>query len=129
MWIVRLALRRPYTFVVMALLIAVLGVVAIDSMPTDIFPNIDVPVVSAVWNYGGLAPDEMQNRITTIVERAMTTVVNDIGHLESQTLRGISVIKVFFQPGARIEAGVAQINAVSQTLIRPLPPGITPPLI
>jgi multidrug efflux pump subunit AcrB len=129
MWIVRLALRRPYTFVVMALLIGVLGVVSIATMPTDIFPNIDVPVVSSVWFYGGLAPDEMQNRITTIVERATTTTVNDIQHIESVSLRGISVIKVFFQPGAKVEAGVAQINAISNTLIRPLPPGITPPLI
>ena len=129
MWIVRLALRRPYTFVVMALLIGVLGVVSIATMPTDIFPNIDVPVVSSVWFYGGLAPDEMQNRITTIVERAMTTTVNDIQHIESVSLRGMSVIKVFFQPGAKVEAGVAQINAISNTLIKPLPPGITPPLI
>jgi multidrug efflux pump subunit AcrB len=129
MWIVRLALRRPYTFVVMAMLIAVLGIVSIASMPTDIFPNIDIPVVSSIWGYGGLSPDEMQNRITTIVERAMTTTVNDIQHIESQSLRGVSVIKTFFQPGSKIEAAVAQINAISQTLLRPLPPGITPPLI
>ena len=129
MWIVRLALRRPYTFVVMAMLIGVLGVVSIVTMPTDIFPNIDIPVVSSVWMYGGLAPDEMQNRITTIVERAMTTTVNDIQHIESQSLRGVSVIKVFFQPGANAQAAVAQVNAISETLLRPLPPGITPPLI
>jgi multidrug efflux pump subunit AcrB len=129
MWIVRLALRRPYTFVVMAMLIGVLGVVSIVTMPTDIFPNIDIPVVSSVWMYGGLAPDEMQNRITTIVERAMTTTVNNIQHIESQSLRGVSVIKVFFQPGASPEAAVAQVNAISETLLRPLPPGITPPLI
>jgi multidrug efflux pump subunit AcrB len=129
MWIVRLALRRPYTFVVMSMLIAVLGIVSIVSMPTDIFPNIDIPVVSSIWGYGGLSPDEMQNRITTVVERAMTTTVNDIQHIESQTLRGVSVIKTFFQPGTKIEAAVAQINAISQTLLRPLPPGITPPLI
>ena len=129
MWIVRLALRRPYTFVVMAMLIGVLGVGSILTMPTDIFPNIDIPVVSSVWGYGGLAPDEMQNRITTIVERAMTTTVNDIQHIESQSLRGVSVIKVFFQPGAHPHAAVAQIAAISETLLRPLPPGITPPLI
>src|SRR5882672_7636751 len=129
MWIVRLALRRPYTFVVMAMLIGVLGIVSIVTMPTDIFPNINIPVVSSVWAYGGLAPDEIQNRITTIVERATTTTVNDIQHIESQTLRGVTVIKVFFQPGAKVEAGVAQINAISETLLRPLPPGITPPLI
>ena len=92
-------------------------------MPTDIFPVIDIPVVSSVWFYGGLSPDEMQNRITTIVERATTTTVNDIQHIESQTLRGISVIKVFFQPGAKVEAGVAQVNAISETLLRPLPAG------
>ncbi|HTO06864.1 MAG TPA: efflux RND transporter permease subunit [Myxococcota bacterium] len=129
MWIVRLALRRPYTFVVMAMLIGVLGTLSIATMPTDIFPSINVPVVSSVWFYGGLAPDEMQNRITTIVERATTTTVNDIQHIESVTLRGVTVIKVFLQPGASPEAGVAQINAISNTLIRPLPPGITPPLI
>jgi multidrug efflux pump subunit AcrB len=129
MWIVRLALRRPYTFVVMAMLIGVLGLFSIVTLPTDIFPNINIPVVSSVWSYGGLAPDDMQNRITTIVERAMTTTVNDIQRIESQSLRGLSVIKVFFQPGAKVEAGVAQINAISETLLRPLPPGITPPLI
>lgn len=129
MWIVRLALRRPYTFVVMALLIAVLGGVSVVSMPKDIFPVIDIPVVSAIWSYGGLSPDEMQNRITTVVERAMTTTVNDIRHIESQSLRGISIIKTFFQPGASVDAAVAQINAISETLLRPLPPGITPPLI
>jgi multidrug efflux pump subunit AcrB len=128
-WIVRLALRRPYTFVVMAMLIGVLGVVSIVTMATDIFPNIDIPVVSSVWGYGGLAPDEMQNRVTTIVERAMTTTVNAIQHIESQSLRGVSVIKVFFQPGASAEAAVAQVAAISETLLRPLPPGITPPLI
>src|SRR5258706_4992482 len=104
MWIVRLALRRPYTFVVMAMLIGVLGVLSIVTMPTDIFPNIDIPVVSSVWGYGGLAPDEMQNRITTIVERAMTTTLNDIQHIQSPTPRRGSVIKEFFQPGGRVEA-------------------------
>ena len=118
MWIVRLALRRPYTFVVMAMLIAVLGVVSIVSMPKDIFPVIDIPVVSAIWSYGGLSPDEMQNRITTVVERAMTTTVNDIEHIESQSLRGISIIKMFFQPGASVDAAVAQVNAISETLLR-----------
>ncbi len=129
MWIVRLALRRPYTFVVMALLIGVLGILTIVTMSTDIFPNINIPVVTVIWQYAGLAPDEMQNRITTIIERTMTTTVNDIEHLESQSLRGTSVIKVFFQPGAKIEAAVAQVNAICETLIKPLPPGITPPLI
>src|SRR5882672_4532557 len=129
MWIVRLALRRPYTFVVVALLIAVLGVVSIVTMQTDIFPNINIPVVSVIWSYGGLSPTEMQDRITTVVERAMTTTVGDIEHIESQTVRGTSVIKLYFQPGADVNAGLAQLTAICQTLIKPLPPGITPPLI
>jgi len=129
MWIVRLALRRPYTFVVMAVLILVLGIVSIKTMSTDIFPTIDIPVVTIVWSYPGTSPDEMQNRFTTVCERAMTTTVNDIEHIESQSVSGISVIKVFFQPGVRIEAAVAQITAVNQTILRILPPGTTPPFI
>src|SRR3984893_17635525 len=129
MWIVRLALRRPYTFVVVSLLIAVLGLLSIVSMPVDIFPNIDIPVVSVIWTYGGLSPTETQDRITTVVERAMTTTVSNIEHLESQTVRGNSVIKLYFQPNADVNAAVAQVTAICQTLIRPLPTGITPPLI
>jgi multidrug efflux pump subunit AcrB len=129
MWIVRLALRRPYTFVVVAILIAVLGVLSIVTMPTDIFPSIDIPVVSVIWAYVGLSPAEMQDRITTVVERAMTTAVDNIEHMESVSVRGTSVIKVFLQPGANVSSAVAQVTAVSQTLIRPLPPGISPPLI
>src|SRR4029077_11690099 len=129
MWIVRLALRRPYTFVVLAMLIAVLGILSIVTMPTDIFPKINIPVVSVIWTYGGLSPEEMQDRITTVVERAMTTTVSDIEHIESQSVRGTSVIKLYFQPGANIDAAVAQVTAIPQTLIKPLPPGITPPLI
>src|SRR6266567_4377635 len=129
MWIVRLALRRPYTFVVVALLIAVLGCVSIVTMQTDIFPGIDIPVVSVIWSYGGLSPTEMQDRITTVVERAMTTTVSDIEHIESQTVRGTSVIKLYFQPGADVTSALAQVTAICQTLIKPLPPGITPPLI
>src|ERR1700732_3962931 len=128
-WIVRLALRRPYTFVVVAILIAVLGVLAIATMPTDIFPNINVPVVSVIWGYGGLSPAEMQDRITTIVERAMTTTVDNIEHMESLSVRGTSVIKLFLQPGADVKTAVAQVTAISQTLTRPLPPGISTPLI
>src|SRR3954471_7772070 len=128
-WIVRLALRRPYTFVVVALLIAVLGVLSIVSMPTDIFPHIDIPVVSVIWSYGGLSPEEMQDRITTVVERAMTTTVGDIEHIESQSLRGTSVIKIYFQPGADVNGAAARVPPICQTLIKPLPPGITPPLI
>ena len=129
MWIVRLALRRPYTFVVVSLLIAVMGVLAIMTMPVDIFPKINIPVVSVIWSYGGLSPTEMQDRITTIVERALTTTVSNIEHMESESVRGISVIKMYFQPGTDINGSVAQVTALSQTLIKPLPPGITPPLI
>jgi multidrug efflux pump subunit AcrB len=129
MWIVRLALRRPYTFVVMAVLILVLGVVSIETMSTDIFPTIDIPVVTIIWSYSGTSPEEMERRFTTISERSMTTTVNDIEHIESQSVSGISIIKVFFQPGAKIEAAVAQITAINQTILRILPPGTTPPFI
>ncbi len=129
MWIVRLALRRPYTFVVMAVLILVLGIVSIETMSTDIFPQIDIPVVSVIWSYNGTSPDEMEKRFTTISERAMTTTVNDIEHIESQSVSGVSVIKIFFQPGVKVEAAVAQVTAVNQTILRVLPPGTTPPFI
>jgi multidrug efflux pump subunit AcrB len=128
-WIVRLALRRPYTFVVMAMLIAVIGGLSIVTMPVDIFPKINIPVISVIWTYGNLAPDEMQDRITTVVERALTTTVSNIEHLESQSVRGTSVIKMFFQPGADVNAAIAQVTALCQAVTRPLPPGITPPLI
>ena len=129
MWIVRLALRRPYTFVVMAMLIVLLGGVTIARMPTDIFPDIDIPVIAVVWSYAGLPPDEMDKRIVANYERGLTTTVNDIEHIESQSLTGIAVVKIFFQPGAKIEAATAQVTAISQTSIRQLPPGATPPLI
>jgi CzcA family heavy metal efflux pump len=127
MWIVRLALRRPYTFVVMAILIAILGAVSIVKMPTDIFPNIDIPVVSVIFSYPGVSPDEMEKRIVTISERAMTTTVNDIEHMESQSYSGIAVIKVFFQPTVKPEMAIAQITSIMQTILRVLPPGIFPP--
>jgi multidrug efflux pump subunit AcrB len=129
MWIVRLALRRPYTFVVMAVLIAILGVNAIATMPVDIFPYIDIPVVSVVWSYGGLSPSEMEKRMVTIFERAMTTTVNDIEHIESQSYNGVSVTRVYFQPNAKVEVALSQITAISQTLLRIFPPGTTPPSI
>ncbi|MBC7544498.1 MAG: efflux RND transporter permease subunit [Candidatus Sericytochromatia bacterium] len=129
MWIVRLALRRPYTFIVMALLIVLAGGLTITRMSTDIFPEIDIPVVSVIWSYNGVAPEEMEKRIVTVSERAFTTTVNDIEHMESQSMNGVSVIKIFFQPGARVEAAVAQLTSVSQTILRILPPGITAPLI
>ncbi|MGC4094187.1 MAG: efflux RND transporter permease subunit [Polyangiaceae bacterium] len=129
MWLVRIALQRPYTFVVMAMLIVIMGVGTLLRMPTDIFPDIDIPVISVVFNYGGLNPQEMERRIVSNYERALTTTVNDIEHVESQTLSGVSVIKVFFQPGARIEAATAQVTAISQAVLRQMPPGATPPFI
>jgi len=129
MWIVRLALRRPYTFTVVAILVVLLGIVTIARMATDIFPNINIPVVSVIWSYSGVAPEEMEKRFVTVCERAMTTTVNDIEHIESQSYNGVSVIKVFFHEGAKVEAGVAQITSICQTLLRIMPPGTTPPLI
>jgi multidrug efflux pump subunit AcrB len=129
MWIVQLALRRPYTFVIMSLLIAILGGLAIIRMPTDIFPEIDIPVVSVIWSYTGVSPEEMAEIITVRSERSFTTTVNDIEHMESQSLPGIAVIKVFFHPKARVEAAVAQLAAASQAVLRSLPTGIVPPNI
>ena len=129
MWIVRLALRRPYTFVVMAILILGMGMIAILRTPTDIFPNINIPVVSIIWNYNGLVPKEMADRIVSVTERNLTTIVDNIEHVESQSLYGIAVVKVFMQPNASIDRAVAQITASSQTQLRQLPPGTTPPLI
>jgi multidrug efflux pump subunit AcrB len=129
MWIVRLALRRPYTFAVFALLILILGVFSIESMPTDIFPNIDIPVVTVVWQYAGLSAEQMANRIVSNSERGMTTTVNDIEHIESQSLNGIAIIKIFFQPHVNIGSAVAQVTSISQVQLRSLPPGTTPPFI
>ncbi len=129
MWIVRLALRRPYTFVVFALLILILGVFSIETMPTDIFPNIDIPVVTVVWNFNGLSAQEMANRFTTNSERGLTTTVNDIEHIESQSLNGVGLIKIFFQPHVNIGEAVAEVSAISQVQLRSLPPGTTPPFI
>src|SRR5437868_1325511 len=129
MWIVKLALRRPYTFTVLALLILILGPIVILRTPTDVFPEINIPVVSIVWNYTGLSSEDMGNRITSVTERALTTLVDDIEHIESQSLNGIAVVKVFFQPHANIEKAIAQVTAISQTQLRQLPPGTTPPLV
>src|SRR5271165_2597987 len=123
MWIVRLALRRPYTFAVFALLILILGAFSILSMPTDIFPNIDIPVVTVIWNYTGLSAQEMSTRFVFNSERGMTSTVNDIEHIESQSLNGIAIIKVFFQPHVNIATAVAQVTAISQALLRGLPQG------
>src|SRR5882724_8668776 len=129
MWIVRLALRRPYTFVVMAILILILGSLAALNTPTDVFPNINIPVVSIIWNFTGLAPKDMASRIVILQERNLTTVVNDIEHIESQSLNGVAVIKVFFHPGVNISTALAQIAGASQTQLKQLPTGTTPPLI
>jgi multidrug efflux pump subunit AcrB len=129
MWIVRLALRRPYTFVVASMLVLILGVFSILQMPTDILPDIDIPVVSVIFNYTGMSPDDMSKRVVSNFERFLTTTVNDIEHIESQSLYGIGIVKIFFQKGAKIEAATAQIAAVSQTAIRQMPPGTLPPLV
>jgi CzcA family heavy metal efflux pump len=129
MWIVALALRRPYTFVVMALVIIILTPLTILRTPTDIFPEINIPVVSVVWFYTGMSPEDMADRIVANSERGITTTVNDIEHMESQSVYGLGVIKVFFRPGTSIQGAIAQITAICQTMVRGLPPGTTPPLI
>ncbi len=129
MWIVRLALRRPYTFTVMAFLIAVLGGIAITTMPVDIFPYIDLPVVSVVWQYSGLSPQEMENRIVTQLERSMTSNVNDIEHLESQSYQGYSVIRAYFHPNVQVDLAIAQIITQNQVMMRQMPPGVFPPQV
>jgi multidrug efflux pump subunit AcrB len=129
MWIVRLALRRPYTFVVVAILILIMGTLAIVRTPTDIFPSINIPVVSIIWNYNGLVPQDISDRIVSVTERALTTTVDNIEHIESQSLYGVAVVKVFLQPTANIQQGIAQITAISQTQLKQLPAGTTPPLI
>lgn len=129
MWIVKLALRRPYTFVVLSILIALLGLGSAIEAPKDIFPYINIPVVTIVWTYSGLTPNEMEGRIVTVCERALTTTVNDIEHSESESYQGVSVIKVYFQPTVKVELAFAQVTSVVQTILRVLPPGSFPPLI
>jgi multidrug efflux pump subunit AcrB len=129
MWIVRLALRRPYTFAVFALLLMILGPLSVLNTPTDIFPEIDIPVVTMIWNYTGLSPEQMASRIVTLSERSLTTTVNNIDHIESQSLNGIAVIKIYFQPKVQIASAVAQVTAIAQTQLRQLPQGTTPPLV
>jgi CzcA family heavy metal efflux pump len=129
MWIVALALRRPYTFVVMALVLLLLTPIVILRMPIDVLPDINIPVISVVWTYTGLSPEEMANRIVSNAERGLTITVNDIEHIESQSLNGIGVIKIFFQPTANIQTALAQTTAMCQTILRGLPPGTTPPLV
>src|SRR5579862_7897040 len=127
--LVRIALSRPYTFVVLALLILIVGPLAALRTPTDIFPDIRIPVIGVVWQYTGLPPDQMSGRITTPFERALTTTVNDIEHIEANSYNGFGVIKIFFQPNVDIRTANAQVTAISQTLLKQLPPGSTPPLI
>ena len=129
MWIVKLALNKPYTFAVLALLILLFGVGSILTMPTDVFPAIDIPVVTVIWSYPGFTPNDMEKRFVTQTERAYTTSVNDIEHIESQSVSGVGVIRIYFQPGADIAQGISQVTATSQTIQRILPPGTQPPYI
>jgi len=129
MWIVRVALQRPYTFVVLALLILLVSPVIILRTPTDIFPNIDIPVIAVAWQFTGLNPEEVEGRITTVFERVLTTTVDNIEHLESTTVNGQAMVRIFLQPNASLDTANAQVTAVAQTILRQLPPGITPPLI
>jgi multidrug efflux pump subunit AcrB len=129
MWIVRVALQRPYTFVVLAVLILLASPVLILRTPTDIFPSIDIPVIAVAWQFTGLNPEEMEGRITTQFERVLTTTVDNIEHIESTTVNGQSMVKIFLQPNARLDTANAQVTAISQTILRQLPPGIQPPLI
>jgi multidrug efflux pump subunit AcrB len=129
MWIVRLALRRPYTFVVMSLLILILGTLAIYTTPIDIFPNIDIPIVAVVYGYAGLSAEDVSQRLVVGFERGLTATVNDVEHIESQSLNGLGVIKIFFYPSVRIDMAMAQVTAIAQSAVRQDPPGTTPPFI
>ena len=129
MWIVRLALLRPYTFVILALLIFIFGVAAIITTPTDILPEIGIPIVSVIWNYGGLDADDMSKRIVGICERALSTSVNNIEHIESQSYSGVGVIKIYFHPNVQIDLAIAQVTALAQSILRLMPPGILPPYV
>src|SRR5246500_3246828 len=129
MWIIKLALRRPYTFIVVAILLLIVGPLTLLRTPTDIFPNIDIPVVSVVWSYNGLSAPDMAQRITSGYERALTSDVDNIEHIESQSLNSVSVIKIFFHPGADINRAIAQASANSQSLLKFMPPGTLPPII
>jgi len=129
MWIVRIALDRPYTFVVLALLILILSPVVIQRTPVDIFPNINIPVIAVAWQYAGLNPEELEGRLTSVYERILTTTVDNVEHIESTTVNGQAVVKIFLQPGTSLDTANAQVTAVSQTILRQLPPGALPPLI
>src|SRR6476620_5298303 len=127
MWIVRLALRRPYPHVVMSILIVIFGAREVGTMPPDIFPYINIPVVGVIWSYSGMSPDDMAKRVITVSERAMTTTVSDIEHIESTAYNGVGLIRVYLQPGASVDLAISQIVAISQTILRTMPPGIFPP--
>jgi CzcA family heavy metal efflux pump len=129
MWVIKVALNRPYTFIVLALLILIIAPVVISRTPTDIFPNTNIPVIAVAWQYTGLNPEEMEGRITTVYERVLTTLVDNIEHIESTTVNGQAVVKIFLQPGASLDTANAQVTAASQTILRQLPPGSQPPLI
>ena len=129
MWIVRVALDRPYTFIVLALLILILSPVVILRTPTDIFPNVNIPVIAVAWQYTGLNPEEMEGRVTSVYERIVTSTVDNIEHIESTTVNGQAIVKIFLQPGTSLDTANAQVTAISQTILRFLPPGALPPLI
>src|SRR6202522_2115722 len=129
MWIVKIALSPPYTFIVLALLILIVSPVVILRTPTDIFPSIDMPVVAVAWTYAGLSPEEMEGRITTVYERVLTTLVDNIEHIESTTVNGTAIVKIFLQPNASIDRANGEITPPSQTILTQLPPGSLPPLI
>ena len=124
--VVRIALSRPYTFVVLALLLLIIGPLAAMRTPTDIFPEIRIPVIGVVWNYTGLPPDQMAGRIVSPFQRSLTTTVNDIEHIVANSYTGIGIVKIFFQPTVDIRTANAQVTAIAQTIIRQLPPGATP---
>ena len=129
MWIVRLALQRPYTFVVMALLILILSPIVIIRTPVDIFPEINIPVISIIWQFTGMSAQDMTDRIVSNTERGLTTTVNDIEHVETQAMDGRAITKVFFHPTANLQIALSQVTAISQTAVRQLPQGTQPPLI
>jgi multidrug efflux pump subunit AcrB len=129
MWIVKIALNRPYTFIALALLVLILSPVVILGTPTDIFPSINIPVIAVAWTYTGLNPEETEGRITSVYERTLTTTVDNIEHIESTTVNGTAIVKIYFQPNASIDRANAQVTAISQTILRQLPPGSLPPLI
>jgi multidrug efflux pump subunit AcrB len=129
MWIVRTALSRPYTFIALAMLILPASPLVIMRTPTDIFPNINIPVIAAIWNYTGLSAEEMEGRLTSVYERVLTTAVNNIEHTESMTVNGRTVVKIFLQPTASIDTAIAQVTAVSQAILAQLPQGVLPPFI